>query len=141
MAKKLKVRTGGCLCGAIRFEASGAPLNPHTCSCTMCQRHTGALTAVWVEFPRDTVRWTGPGGAPATWRSSERSSRAFCQVCGSSVGAIDDAPTVALLIGTFDRPDAVDLLPTAHSYRAKRPRWWRIDAEKGAAKSRYPQKG
>lgn len=141
MPSKLKVRTGGCLCGSIRFQASGVPLNPHTCSCTMCQRHTGALTAAWVEFSRDDVLWTGPGGAPATWRSSERSSRAFCPVCGSSIGAIDDAPTVALLVGAFDRPDAVDLMPTGHSYRSKRPRWWRVESGKEAAKSRSDQNG
>lgn len=96
---------GGCLCGHIRFRALGPAHNPHGCSCKMCQRHTGALTAAWVEFPRSSVQWVGAGGAPATWRSSEWSSRAFCPVCGSSLGAIDDEPTVALLVGTFDAAD------------------------------------
>ena len=47
---------GGCLCGAIRFEATGAAEKPHTCSCKFCQRHTGALTASWVEFSARTSR-------------------------------------------------------------------------------------
>lgn len=121
------VWTGGCLCGDIRFEATGSPGHPHTCSCRMCQRHTGALTAVWVEFPRERVAWTGPRGEPARWRSSEKSSRAFCPACGSALGALDDAPVVALLTGAFDKPGAAALRPAAHSYRGGRPRWWRVD--------------
>ncbi len=126
MAGGPKIHAGGCLCGAIRFEADAPAGKPHTCSCGMCRRHTGALTAAWVEFPRDAVRWTGPGGAPATWRSSDYSSRAFCPACGSSIGAIDDAPVVALLVGTFDKPGAKDLIPTAHSFKGGRPKWWHV---------------
>lgn len=117
---------GGCLCGAVRFTATGTPGRPHSCSCRMCQRHTGTLTAAWVEFPRDAVAWTGPAGAPATWRSSKGSSRAFCAACGSSLGAIDDAPVVALLVGAFDTPGRAALRPLAHSFRGGRPRWWHV---------------
>jgi hypothetical protein len=123
--------SGGCLCGAVRFEAVGVPGKPHTCSCKMCQRHTGALTAAWVEFPKVAVTWTGPAGAPATYRSSDASSRAFCPRCGSSIGAIDDAPTTALLVGAFDSTGRRELMPVAHSYRAGRPRWWCVETKDG----------
>lgn len=114
---------GGCLCGAIRFEATGPVGKPHTCSCKMCQRHGGAPSAFWVEFPRDRVRWTGPGGTPATFRSSDYSSRAFCPKCGSSIGAIDDDPTVALLIGIFDDIHAPELAPEYHAFADGKPDW------------------
>ncbi|WP_299599944.1 GFA family protein [uncultured Tateyamaria sp.] len=122
----IAVHTGGCLCGAIRFEATGPALKPHTCSCKMCQRHSGALTTAWVEFAADKVSWTGAVGAPATYRSSDYSSRAFCPTCGSTLGAIDDDPVIALLVGAFDDTGRNDLVPTAHSYRGGRPPWWRI---------------
>lgn len=125
-ASTTQVYSGGCLCGAIRFEATGPAERPHTCSCEMCRRHTGALTAAWVEFPSDAVTWTGPGGTPARWRSSTKSSRAFCKSCGSSIGAIDDAPVLALLLGAFDKPGRKALAPTGHSYISGRPKWWRV---------------
>lgn len=125
---KTKIYTGGCLCGAIRFEATGPAEKPHTCSCKMCQRHSGALTVAWVEFPKEAIAWTGPGGSPATYRSSPYSSRAFCPACGGSLGAIDDKPVVALLLGAFDKTNAKELMPTWHSYRGGRPRWWHVDA-------------
>ncbi len=125
-----KVFSGGCLCGAVRFEARAPALKPHTCSCKMCQRHSGALTLAWVEFPRDAVTWTK--GKPAKWRSSGYSSRAFCRTCGSTLGAIDDAPTVALLIGAFDKNGARALAPQYHSYKSGRPKWWHIAIIDGA---------
>ncbi|MEY4982377.1 MAG: hypothetical protein RIR62_643 [Pseudomonadota bacterium] len=79
---------------------------------------------VWVSYPKEAVVWDGPGGAPALWRSSDFSSRAFCPRCGSTLGAVDDAPTVGLVTGVFDRPGIKALAPLSHSYRASRPRWW-----------------
>lgn len=121
-----KIYSGGCLCGAIRFEATGPTERPHTCSCEKCRRHSGSLTVAWVEFPSDVVQWTGRGGAPARWRSSPKSSRTFCPSCGSSLGAIDDAPFIALLLGAFDKPGHKALAPTTHSYVSGRPKWWRV---------------
>jgi hypothetical protein len=115
---------GGCLCGQIRFAANAPAMKPHTCSCNLCQKHSGSPTLMWVEFARDQVQWTGPGGKPSVWRSSEWSSRAFCKQCGSTIGAIDDNPTIALAVGAFDAPNRKELAPEFHSYVSKRPKWW-----------------
>jgi hypothetical protein len=80
-----------------------------------------------VEFARDEIAWVGPGGVPATWRSSPKSSRAFCPTCGGSLGAIDDAPVVALLVGAFDSVNPKALKPIRHSYTGSRPKWWRVE--------------
>lgn len=97
----------------------------------MCQRHTGSLTTAWAEFARDKLVWTGPGGAPATWRSSGFSSRAFCPACGSTLRAIDDEPVIALVLGAFDKPNGKELMPTAHSFRGGYPKWWHVEARAG----------
>ena len=118
-----RVYEGDCLCGNIRFTAEGPPLKPHSCSCKMCQRHSGAVTLHWVEFPADKVTWTGRSGKPATWRSSDYSSRSFCPACGSTLGAIDDKPVVALVLGSFDSNNRMELAPEFQSFAGKRPRW------------------
>ncbi|MGP2605766.1 GFA family protein [Serratia ureilytica] len=119
--------SGGCLCGYIRFQARGLPGNPHSCSCDFCRRHSGAPTLCWVEFPRQAIEWNGPGGMPTLYRSSPYSSRAFCPRCGSTLGAIDDEPTVALATGSFDRANLLELRPTSHAFADVCPEWWRID--------------
>jgi hypothetical protein len=126
---KPKQYDGGCLCGAIRFRAAGKPGKPHTCSCENCRKHSGAYTLSWVEFPADMVEWIGPGGKPSTWRSSSYSSRAFCSTCGTTIGAIDDDPVVALATGTFDKPHLKEFAPTYHSYISRRPRWWHVKSD------------
>ena len=118
-----KIYSGGCVCGSVRFTAT-TPNNSHSCSCDICRRHTGAPTVVWIEFNAENVEWTGIAGQPATWRSSEISSRAFCPQCGSSVGAIDDAPIIALLAGGFDDPNDESLAPQFHSFSDMMPVWW-----------------
>ncbi len=121
-----KTYEGGCLCGNIRFTARAPVHKQHSCSCRMCQRHTGALTTCWVEFPRDQIDWTGPGGVPSTWRSSAKSSRAFCGRCGSTLGAIDDKPVVALVLGAFDSKSKKEFAPRRHYNVSTRPKWWTV---------------
>ena len=38
--------TGGCQCGAIRYEITLFPLLLYTCNCTDCQRQTGSAFAL-----------------------------------------------------------------------------------------------
>jgi hypothetical protein len=44
---------GGCLCGAVRFVATGEPLNVAWCHCESCRKHSGAPVSVFVAFPHD----------------------------------------------------------------------------------------
>ena len=120
---------GGCLCGNIRFTAIGEAKKPHTCSCKMCQKHSGAITQAWVEFDKADVSWDGPGGMPSLWRSSDFSCRSFCNICGSTLGAIDDEPVVALVLGVFDSNNRQALKPVAHSYKSKQPKWWHVEVD------------
>lgn len=125
---KAKQYLGGCLCGNIRFRATGEPVNPHACSCANCRRHSGAPLLCWLEFPKESVEWTGDGGEPVLYRSSDFSSRSFCPLCGSTLGAIDDAPAVALVTGSFDDGDDPAFHPLSHSFEDGCPTWCKIAA-------------
>ena len=46
MTKPVLPMTGGCQCGAIRYESASFPLLPCTCNCTDCQRQTGSASAL-----------------------------------------------------------------------------------------------
>ena len=59
MAEQSERRTaGGCMCGAIRYEAVGEPIIVAHCHCDSCRRHTGAPLVTLVSFEADQVRFT-----------------------------------------------------------------------------------
>src|SRR6266550_5744114 len=55
-----EVYTGGCACGAIRYEISGKPLVESDCQCRDCQRKSGTGHGSYLTFPnRQDVKLTG----------------------------------------------------------------------------------
>jgi len=75
------MHTGSCLCGAVRFEVSGALPGPDACHCSQCRKQSGHF---WVstDVPRAAV--TIQGADRLTWfRSSAKVQRGFCATCGS----------------------------------------------------------
>jgi len=61
--------TGGCLCGAVRYESAAPPNLVGFCHCRMCQKAYGGLFAIFADFPGDAFRFTS--GEPRYYRSSE----------------------------------------------------------------------
>lgn len=96
------VQRGGCRCGKVRFEARGAPLRVGVCHCESCRRATGGAFAVFVDYPRMTVAFSGE---PAVWSSRPGVERLFCDRCGSPIGFRDDdePPETNLYLGAFAR--------------------------------------
>lgn len=73
--------TGGCLCGAVRYDLATDATALGACSCDQCRRHTGSLL-VGLGAMADAIVWQG---APAVFRSSDWAERGFCGVCGSTL--------------------------------------------------------
>jgi hypothetical protein len=104
--------TGGCLCGDIRFVASGRPYRVGICHCLECRKHHGALFGSSAIFPEDAVKITG--------ETRNFMGRHFCPRCGSSVfGRTGDE--VELNLGALDAPD--QLQPTYELWIVRRETW------------------
>jgi hypothetical protein len=93
--------SGGCQCGAVRFEASEFG-RASICHCRMCQKAFGGFFGALVTA-RD-ARWTR--GTPSWFASSNAARRGFCKMCGTPL-AYETAFGLELAIGAFDRPDHV----------------------------------
>ncbi len=105
--------TGGCACGAVRYECNKAPTLMWVCHCRECQRSTGGGGAVNVVFTKDDVTFTR--GAPkyyeSTGTSGETTRRGFCPECGSPLAAQADLfPQVqGISAASFDDPAQLTL--------------------------------
>jgi hypothetical protein len=98
---------GGCLCGAIRYRATTAPIRGVICHCAMCRRHSGAPALAFVHFPRAAFTWLT--GEPHWFRSSTHAERSFCASCGSTLGMREDVlgDRVQVCVGSLDQPQRV----------------------------------
>jgi hypothetical protein len=122
MTDKTLPITGGCLCGAVRFEASEPASWTGYCHCSVCRRQSGAPVTVCVEFPRDAVTWIE--GEPTYYNASEKASRGFCPKCGSSL-TWETTSSFTVFVGSLDRPE--DFRPESHGYTASQLPWLKID--------------
>jgi len=83
MMAAIKPFEGGCLCGAVRYRASSAPIRGVICHCPMCRKHSGAPALAFVHFRVGDFEWIS--GAPTRYQSSEFAQRGFCARCGSTL--------------------------------------------------------
>ncbi len=120
---------GGCLCGETSYTAKSEPINPHLCSCTMCQKSSGAPTVAWLEFPLKTFQWAQRGKL-GLWQSSEKTQRCFCQKCGSFLGAINEGhENISITIASLENPSVVTP-GKQHSYQESAPSWWEANIKR-----------
>jgi hypothetical protein len=112
---------GGCMCGAVRYAADGAPFHSTLCHCVDCRRASGAPALAWFSVRRDALRWTA--GAPARHASSPGVERQFCGRCGTQLtwhsASVPDEIDVTTC--SLDDPEAV--APADHTFYAQRVRW------------------
>lgn len=128
--------TGGCHCGAIRYEVKGEALSHALCHCTDCRRHAGAPMVGWTMYPESSVRLIK--GAPRVYRSSEHGRRHFCPDCGTGLFYTNGQNLPGIIdvqSATYDDPAAIPA--QAHIQVADRISWM-ATAHTLPAFDRYP---
>ena len=97
--------TGGCLCGAVRWHATGPPRISTLCHCEACRRAAGAPAVAWLTFAADACAFEG---APRRYRTPTRAWRPFCAPCGSPLTYRSDgrADEIDVTTGSADDPEA-----------------------------------
>jgi hypothetical protein len=116
--------SGGCLCGAVRYEARGPTLNVRVCHCRECRKACGGMAFARAIFHAEAV---ARSGAVTRYGFSEQLRRGFCPVCGTLVFAerLDRPQFVGVSLASLDDPDA--LAPEMHIWVSEKPDWLRLD--------------
>jgi hypothetical protein len=120
--------TGSCLCGAVRYEATGEPMMAGHCHCLDCQKVSGAGHATFAAFPEAATRITGKLKSFKTKADSGAMvDRFFCPECGSFVtGKSTGMPgMVTFTLSTMD--GSPDIPPQMRVYDKRRRAWDVID--------------
>lgn len=132
--------TGGCACGAVRFEIDGDPVDMNHCQCRQCQRGSGTGRGSHLTFVGATVTRTGEANHwVATGDMGTRKSRAFCPTCGSPVYMMfPDMPEVFVVFAaSLDDPSRFD--PQLTMWTAAAPVWDRANPDLPAFETMPPR--
>ncbi|WP_264758506.1 GFA family protein [Aestuariirhabdus haliotis] len=104
MEDQTKITTGGCLCGAVRYEVRGPLRDVVNCHCSMCQRLHGNF-GPHTKAPKANIRLTEDKGL-AWYKTSDVARRGFCRECGSSLfWEPFDLDATGIIAGSLDTPD------------------------------------
>jgi hypothetical protein len=124
--------SGGCHCGAIRYEADQPPFWSGYCHCRTCQRVYGNAFGLWATFYSNDFRITE--GKPKTYRSSAWAEVGFCENCGTPLTFRYLEPLIknkrrldlrGVTVGSLDNPENVK--PTVHGYVDTKLSWLSIE--------------
>ncbi len=121
-------RTGGCACGAIRFEVTKDFLGIGTCHCSDCQKASGGGANHVALTPNSAL--TVLRGEPRLYKTKGDSgaevARAFCGDCGSPLWSHPaHEPFIPVKLGALD--DNSDLVPQMVIYTSSAPGWHHIN--------------
>ncbi|GEK04506.1 hypothetical protein TNCT1_67820 [Streptomyces sp. 1-11] len=119
------LRTGCCQCGDITYEVTGAPDDPHLCSCEHCTLLSGSPAMAWAGFRREALTWTGPGGEPAWYSTWPTLHRGFCPRCGTHLVSIAEGSEM-IMVTCFSLTERSGLDPVGHSFREAAVPWMAI---------------
>lgn len=125
--------SGGCLCGAVRYEVKERPTEAGACHCGMCRKWSGGIYMAF-RVPGEEVRLKGEEHI-GRYKSSDWAERCFCKKCGSSLfyrvtlegtyfdnhhigfGTLDDQSGIPLTSEIY-----VDRKPEGYAFEGDHPR-------------------
>lgn len=114
--------TGGCQCGAVRYQCTAEPLALFVCHCRECRKQSGSAFGMSLQVPRDSL--TVISGQPKFWSRSSDSGRrlncAFCENCGTRVWHEPEEPTGTATIKAGSLDEAVDFSTAIHIWTASK---------------------
>ncbi len=117
-------RTGGCLCGAVRYVAVGEPVLSGYCYCADCRKASGSGFIPFMGFPAGALTFSG-----RTRQFTSKSARGgdavrnSCPVCGGLVfgGVVGKDDSHTIYAGSLDDPSSFH--PTIAIFNRDRPAW------------------
>jgi hypothetical protein len=129
--------SGGCVCGAVRYECAAEPMAVAHCYCTDCQKTSGGQMSTNLLVPKPAFKVVK--GQSTTYDTTADSgntvTRHFCGKCGSSLWSVPNAIPDLLVIKAGSLDDPSWLKPAMSIYCDSAQPW----AEISSAIPRFPK--
>jgi hypothetical protein len=118
--------TGGCNCGAVRFEVTEPFVSSTYCHCTRCQRRTGTGASANARASAGSFRILTGEDRIRSWKPETGAEKFFCGDCGSALFSETpgDPPGIGVRLGAIDGDPGIR--PSAHQFVAYAAVWENI---------------
>ena len=121
--------SGGCVCGAIRYECRAEPRMMFKCHCRDCQHVTGGPYSPVLYFARKDFRLTKGRlthySTPSLAGGDHK--RGFCGNCGSRISGGESDRGIGVVAGSLDDP--AQFHPAMDMHVADAAPWDLLDPE------------
>ncbi|NNC99649.1 MAG: GFA family protein [Gammaproteobacteria bacterium] len=117
---------GSCLCQGVQFEVDQIEPRMAHCHCSMCRKFHGAAFATYGEARKNNFRWLRGEQLLKSYTAKNRSTRRFCQNCGSSLtfAPAKQNDFVEFALASLDTE--IKQTPDAHVFTAYKADWYKI---------------
>lgn len=123
------IKTGGCLCGDVRYEARGEPAHSMICHCKVCQKTSGSALSTVALFLKTHVKLLSGTLSSYAYQSDSNNTLEinFCPQCSSPVTlTMSHMPDlISIKAGTFD--DTSWYKPSVNIWTDSRQPWVQLD--------------
>jgi hypothetical protein len=113
--------TGGCNCGAVRYEVTEPLASALYCHCRRCQRRTGTAASANARAAPGSFRVTAGKDRLRRWAPDDGAAKWFCGDCGSAIFSLSDGDAIGIRMGTFDGDPGI--APSARQFVAYAAPW------------------
>jgi hypothetical protein len=115
--------TGGCLCGAVRFEVTEPLVSSGYCHCTRCQRRTGTAASPGARIAPGSLRVLSGEEHIKAYEPDEGFAKVFCSSCGGALWSQsqEDPDVISIRLGAFDADPGIR--PTYRQFVAYAAPW------------------
>ena len=115
--------SGGCLCGAVRFEVTEPLASSGYCHCTRCQRRTGTAASPGARIAPGSLRVLSGEKHIKAYEPAEGFAKVFCSTCGGSLWSRspEHPEVISIRLGAFDQDPGIR--PTYRQFVAYAAPW------------------
>jgi hypothetical protein len=115
---------GGCLCGAVKFEVSGAPTRFLHCHCSRCRKATGTGHASNLFLQPGTLKWASGEEQVRAYKvpEAQRFTNTFCATCGGRLPR-QAAGTDIVMVPAGSLDDEPPIKPQGRIFYGSRAQW------------------
>ena len=129
------VLTGGCNCGAVRFEITEPLVSARYCHCTRCQRRTGTAASANGALAPGSFHIVAGEEALKYWEPPDGAAKWFCGECGSAIFTRDQDGREGIRLGAIDGDPGIR--PSVRQFVAYAAPWEPIPDD---GLPRYPER-